>query len=235
MTDPDYPANEGQSNKASSKEDPPFVNEAGEQPVADDDAAQQGETADAAPSADGEEQPALGEEAAKLKDQLMRLAAELENTRRRSAREKRDAGQYAIANFARDLIGVADNFERALRAAGVSDDQLPEGHSETFNSLVAGIQLTEKELLTTLQRHGVQKLEPAGEKFDPNVHQAVANVPSADIEKGCVVDVAQPGFTIGDRVLRAAMVTVSSGAPAGQPNDGGGDASAPGSTVDEEA
>lgn len=230
MTDPDYPANEGQGNKASPTEDPPIVDKADAHAGADDSA----ETANAAPPTDGggggDEQPVLGEDAAKLKDQLMRLAAELENTRRRSAREKRDAGQYAIANFARDLIGVADNFERALRAAGVSDDQLPQGHSETFNSLVAGIQLTEKELLTTLQRHGVQKLEPSGEKFDPNIHQAVANVPSADIEKGCVVDVAQPGFTIGERVLRAAMVTVSSGAPVG-----GGETSEPGSTVDEEA
>lgn len=230
MTDPDYPANEGQSDKKPSKEDPPFAKAAPEPPAGDEnEAPQHGEPADAAPVA-GEDQPVLGEDAAKLKDQLMRLAAELENTRRRSVREKREAGQYAIANFARDLISVADNFERALRAAGVSGDQIPEGHSETFNSLVAGIQLTEKELLTMLNRHGVQKLEPSGEKFDPNVHQAVANVPSANIEKGCVVDVAQPGFTIGERVLRAAMVTVSSGAPAG-----GGDASEPGSTVDEEA
>ncbi len=229
MNNSDYPANEGQSGKDAEKEAPPVVDKA-EAPQA----AEKGEDAlaDAAAAADenGGEQSAPGEDAAKLRDQLMRLAAELENTRRRGEREKRESGQYAIANFARDLISVADNFERALRAAGVSGDQIPEGHSDAFNGLVAGIQMTEKELLTTLQRHGVQKIEPAGEKFDPNLHQAVANVPSADIEKGSVVDVAQPGFTIGDRVLRAAMVTVSSGASAG----GGAEPSAPGSAVDEE-
>ncbi len=239
MTDSDYPANQGQTGKDASNEEPPIANEGAsateQNNAAPTDEPQAGE-AETAAGGDGEQDAAGGnavsadEQVVKLKDQLMRLAAELENTRRRSEREKRESGQYAIASFARDLISVADNFERALRAAGVSDDQLPEGHSETFNSLVAGIQLTEKELLTMLNRHGVQKLEPSGEKFDPNVHQAVANVPSAVIEKGCVVDVAQPGFTIGERVLRAAMVTVSSGAPAG-----GGDASAPGSTVDEEA
>jgi len=230
MNDPDYPANEGQNGADAEKEDPPVVKDAdgGESDPAADKDADAGAADDAGPAPD--------EEAAKLKDQLIRMAAELENTRRRSAREKREAGQYAIANFARDLISVADNFERALRAAGVSGDQIPEGHSDAFNGLVAGIQMTEKELLTTLQRHGVQKLEPAGEKFDPNLHQAVANVPSPDIEKGSVVDVAQPGFTIGDRVLRAAMVTVSSGAPAGDQGGGkDGEPSAPGSTVDEEA
>ncbi len=233
MTSPDYPANEGQNGKDAEPEEPPVVNKATD---AREGAPSEESAADEPAESAGEPQ-APDEDAAKLKDQLMRLAAELENTRRRGEREKREAGQYAIANFARDLISVADNFERALRAAGVSGDQIPEGHSDAFNGLVAGIQMTEKELLTTLQRHGVQKLEPAGEKFDPNLHQAVANVPSADIEKGCVVDVAQPGFTIGERVLRAAMVTVSSGAPQGQPNqnEDGGEPPAPGSTVDEEA
>lgn len=204
MNDPDYPANEGQNIADEDDGETP----SGEEPKAalDDAGDPDAPTVGAGPTED---------EQAKLKDQLMRLAAELENTRRRGEREKREAGQYAIANFARDLIGVADNFERALRAAGVSGESIPAGHSEEFNSLVAGIQLTEKELLKILQRHGVTKLEPAGQRFDPNLHQAVANVPSADVEKGSVVDVAQPGFTIGERVLRAAMVTVSSGAPAG--------------------
>ena len=217
MSDSEYPANEGQEADPSTDapEDPPVAEPA----EAKDQPQQQSEDG---PTAENDE-------TSKLKEQMMRLAADLENTRRRAEREKREAGQYAIANFARDLISVADNFERALRAAGVSDDTIPEGHSEAFNGLVAGIQMTEKELLTTLQRHGVTKLAPAGEKFDPNLHQAVANVPSADIAKGCVVDVAQPGFTIGDRVLRAAMVTVSSGAPAG------GDTTTPGSTANEEA
>lgn len=207
MSENDYPANEGQ--------------DADLQP--DDDAAEpedRGEADEmAAPGAAGEEA------VAKLNDQLLRLAAELENTRRRAEREKRDAGQYAIAAFARDLIGVADNFERALRASGVTGEDIPEGRSDAFKGLVDGIKMTEKELLTVLQRHGVNRIEPAGERFDPNLHQAVANIPSADIPKGHVVDVAQPGFTIGERVLRAAMVTVSSGGGAGEP----------GEQVDEEA
>ncbi len=235
MSDPDYPANEGQKvdpskadkDAGAAPEEPAAAKPTDAPPVAEEPQAQ----ADQEPLDPGAPL-AENEETEKLKEQMMRLAADLENTRRRAEREKREAGQYAIANFARDLISVADNFERALRAAGVSDDNIPEGHSEAFNGLVAGIQMTEKELLTTLQRHGVTKLEPAGEKFDPNVHQAVANVPSAEISKGCVVDVAQPGFTIGDRVLRAAMVTVSSGAPASEADD---KTPAPGSTVDEKA
>ena len=213
MSEHDYPANEGQDGDApegdASREDPPVVAE--ESASASD--AEDGETAGAAAQVE------------KLNDQLLRLAAELENTRRRGEREKREAGQYAIANFARDLIGVADNFERALAAAGVTGDEIPEGRSDAFKGLVDGIHMVERELLTILERHGVQKIDPAGEKFDPNLHQAVANVPSADIPKGHVVDVAQPGFTIGERVLRAAMVTVSSG----------GGAAAPGAQVDEEA
>lgn len=186
----DYPENEGQKNEA-------------EEPV-------ELSNNDRAGGEQGNETQA--QEIAELKDRFLRLAAELENTRRRAEREKADAGRYAIAGFARDLLGVADNFERALRAAGVSGDDIPEGRSDAFKGLVSGIQMTEKELLSVLERHGVQRIAPAGEKFDPNLHQAVAQVPSADIPSGHVVDVAQPGFTIGERVLRAAMVTVSSGA-----------------------
>ncbi|WP_411816955.1 nucleotide exchange factor GrpE [Hyphococcus sp. DH-69] len=176
----------------------------------------------AAIAADGDSDPL--EEARKeidtLNDRLLRLAAELENTRRRGEREKADAGKYAITNFARDLIGVTDNFERALRAA---DGSQGEATSESVKSLIDGLRMTEKDLLTALDRHGVRKINPEREKFDPNLHQAVAQVPHTEIPNGHVVDVAQPGFTIGDRVLRAAMVTVSSGpgsaAGEGESND----------------
>lgn len=154
------------------------------------------ETADALSAAQAE--------IASLNDRILRLAAELENTRRRAEREKTDAGRYAIANFARDLIGVADNFERALHATSGAE-------AEALNVIVDGLRMTEKELLAVLERHGVRRVAAEREKFDPNVHQAVAQVPNADIPSGHVVDVAQQGFTIGDRVLRAAMVTVSSG------------------------
>ncbi len=143
-------------------------------------------------------------EVAALNDKVLRLAADLENTRRRAEREKADAGRYAIAGFARDLIGVADNFERAFSAA-------ENGGADAVASLIDGLKMTEKELLSVLERHGVRKVAAEREKFDPNLHQAVAQVPHAEIPSGHVVDVAQQGFTIGDRVLRAAMVTVSSG------------------------
>ncbi|MEM8770099.1 MAG: nucleotide exchange factor GrpE [Pseudomonadota bacterium] len=217
MSEHDYPANEGQ--------DPSSAAEGSEGQTAETSAeAEDASSQDLKGDPDKED---AGVQIGELNDRLLRMAAELENTRRRAEREKADAGKYAIATFARDLLGVADNFSRALQAAGVQGDTVPEGHSEAFNGLVAGIQMTEKELLKALQRHGVEKVFPAGEKFDPNLHQAVANIPSPDIPKGHVVDVAQPGFTIGERVLRAAMVTVSSGAPAGGPE--------PGAQVDEEA
>ena len=165
-------------------------------------------------------------EIAQLNDRVLRLAAELENTRRRAMREKTDAGRYAIANFTRDLLGVADNFERALRAAGDKDQPTA---SDAVAGLIAGLRMTEKELLNVFERNGVQRVFPEGEKFDPHMHQAVAQVPSDTVPTGHVVDVAQAGFTIGDRVLRAAMVTVSNGAA--QPSGGAG----PGAHIDTKA
>jgi len=192
---------------------PPFPHDAegmlddpemlGEEDLADDDV-----SLDAAKKEIGE-----------LSDKVLRLAAELENTRRRAQREKADAGRYAIANFARDLIGVSDNFERALRVA--SENAPAEGMSDVAKGLIDGLKMTEKELLSVLERHGVRRLAAEREKFDPNMHQAVAQVPHAEIPSGHVVDVAQQGFTIGDRVLRAAMVTVSSGPGAGNPGQSG--------------
>ncbi|MCI5047915.1 MAG: nucleotide exchange factor GrpE [Aquisalinus sp.] len=145
------------------------------------------------------------------KDRMMRLAADLENTRKRAAREKTEASQYAIKNFAGDLLSVADNFQRALESA--PEDPTAAG-PDVLKGLINGIRMTEKELLTVFERNGVTRIFPAGEPFDPNLHQAIAEVPGNGEPKGHVVDVAQPGFTIGDRVLRAAMVTVSTGAGA---------------------
>lgn len=201
MSDQDYPPNSGQKE--------PQSDDAVE--LTDEDRAPE-ESAEAAAPDD-----ARDKEIADLNNRILRLAAELENTRRRAERERADAGRYAIANFARDLLAVADNFERALAAAGVTGEEVPEGRSEAFKGLVSGIQMTEKELVSVLERHGVRRIHPAGEKFDPHLHQAVAQVPNDQIPAGHVVDVAQPGFTIGDRVLRAAMVTVSSGAGGAEP------------------
>lgn len=152
------------------------------------------------------------------KDRTLRLAAELENTRRRAEREKSETARYSITAFARDLLSVADNFARALELA--PDDPL-DMDKEGFRGLVNGLRMTEKELITVFSRHGIQKVEPKGEKFDPNIHQAIAQVPGNGEPKDHVVDVAAPGFIIGDRVIRAAMVTVSTGAGTANPKEGG--------------
>lgn len=145
------------------------------------------------------------------RDRMMRLAADLENTRKRALREKSELSQYAVTNFAKDLLSVADNFQRALESA--PDDPAAAG-PDALAGIINGVRMTEKELLTIFERNGVHRVHPAGEPFDPNLHQAIAEVPGNGEPKGHVVDVAQPGFTIGDRVLRAAMVTVSTGAKA---------------------
>lgn len=156
------------------------------------------------------------------KEQLLRLAAELENTRRRADREKTDAAKYGITGFARDLLSVADNFSRALELAPEDPAEMT---ADGLKGLVNGMQMTEKELLTVFERHGVVRIVPKGERFDPNLHQAIAQVPGNGEPKDTVVDVVAPGFMIGDRVIRAAMVTVSTGAGAEASNDaaaGGG-------------
>lgn len=154
---------------------------------------------------------------AELNDRILRLAAELENTRRRGEREKADASRYAIASFARELLAVADTFERALDNAPAEDATL---NAEAISTFVTGVKMTERTLAAALERHGVRKIDPKGEKFDPNLHQAVAQAPAPGVPAGHVAVTAQPGFIIGDRVLRAAMVIVSTGetpaeAPAG--------------------
>jgi molecular chaperone GrpE len=145
------------------------------------------------------------------KERALRFAAELDNTRRRAEREKSETARFAITGFARDLLSVADNFARALELAPDDPAQMsPEG----FRGLLNGMRMTEKELITVFERNGIQRISPAGEKFDPNIHQAIAQVPGNGEPKDHVVDVAAPGFVIGDRVIRAAMVTVSTGAGA---------------------
>lgn len=187
-----------------------------------DEARPEGEAAvnltkdDIAPAPGVEE--ALRAEVAELNDRILRLAAEVENTRRRGEREKADAGRYAISNFARDLLTVADTFERALAAAPGEGEHAT---AETITSLLTGLKLTERELLSVLERNGVRRVYPKGEKFDPNLHQAVAQAPGS-APAGYAEEVAQPGFTIGDRVLRAAMVIVSTGPGSGSSEAGVG-------------
>jgi molecular chaperone GrpE len=145
-----------------------------------------------------------------LKDRALRVAAEMENLRRRTARDVHDARAYAIANFARDMLSVSDNLRRALDA--VPDEAKTSGDAG-FKALFEGVDITERAMLTALERHGVKKLNPEGEKFDPNFHQAMFEVPNADVPANTVVQVVQPGYSIGDRMLRPAMVGVSKGGP----------------------
>jgi molecular chaperone GrpE len=147
----------------------------------------------------------LEEQVAELKDQLLRSVAELDNYRKRSEREKDQMRKFSIANFAKELLSAADNLRRALDAGPSS----LEGTDESVKNLIVGVELTEKELLNAFEKNGIRKIEPLGEKFDYNFHQAMFEVESMDQEVGIVVQVLQPGYAIEDRVLRAAMVGVS--------------------------
>lgn len=153
---------------------------------------------------------ALAKEAADNKDRLLRTLAEMENLRRRTEREVADARAYGISGFGRDMLGVADNLRRALAAiATESRDGLP----APIVAFIEGVELTERELLKAFERNGVKKFDPVGEKFDPNVHQAMFEIPDPTKPNGTVVQVVQSGFMIGERVLRPAMVGVSKGGP----------------------
>ena len=158
----------------------------------------------------GAEIERLKAEAAELKDQNLRLAAEMENLRRRTQREVSDAKSFAVTGFARDMLTVNDNLRRAIEA--VSDEKRATG-SDEFKSLLEGVELTEKSMLATMERHGVKALAPEGERFDPNFHQAMFEIPNPDVPANTVLQVVQTGYSIGNRVLRPAMVGVSKGGP----------------------
>jgi len=150
---------------------------------------------------------ALELELATLKDQALRAMADAENVKKRAAREVAAAKTYGIERFAVDVLSVSDNLSRALLTVdGKARDEM----GDNAKNLISGIELTEKELMAVLARHGITAVPGKGAKFDPNVHQAVAQVPS-DEEKGAVAEVMQTGFKLGERTLRAAMVAVSTG------------------------
>jgi molecular chaperone GrpE len=149
---------------------------------------------------------ALAQENAEMKDRVLRTLAEMENLRRRTEREIADARTYGIAAFAREILGVSDNIRRALEATGA---EWKAGADAAGQALVDGVELTERELLKVLEKHGVKKLEPKGQKFDPNLHQAMFELEDASVPPGTVVQVLQAGFTIGDRILRPALVGVA--------------------------
>lgn len=151
----------------------------------------------------------LEAENAEMKDRVLRTLAEMENLRKRTERDVADAKAYAVTAFARDLLNVADNLGRAL-AAHV--EQKLEADA-ALKTLEEGVAMTERELLSTLAKHGVQKIEPKGERFDPNIHQAMFEVPDTSVPSGTVVQVVQAGYTISGRVLRPALVGVAKGGP----------------------
>jgi molecular chaperone GrpE len=172
---------------------------------------------EAAPPPDSESGAALDKltaENAELKDRLLRALAETENTRRRAEREAADARAYAISAFARDLLTVADNLARALDSVPAEARAGAEGALKT---LVEGVEITARDLAAALGRHGVVKLEPQGEKFDPHFHQAIFEAPDESVPAGTVIQVVQSGWKIGERVLRPAMVGVSKGGPKAAP------------------
>ncbi len=152
------------------------------------------------------------EEIKGLKDQLLRTAAEMENLRRRTQKDVADAREFSISKFARDMLGVADNLRRAL-------EHVPEEEKDNagLKTLSEGVEMTERELLNALEKNGVSKIDPEGEKFDPNFHQAMFEVPNPEVPNNTVAQVVQVGYVIGSRVLRPAMVGVAKGGPKAEP------------------
>ena len=157
---------------------------------------------------------ALNAENSQLKDRVLRTLAEMENLRRRTEREVSDAKTYGVTGFARDMLTVVDNLSRAL------EHLPPEARASadpSIRALIEGVELTARDLEAALARHGVKKLDPKGQKFDPNFHQAIFEAPDETVPSGTVSQVVQSGWTIGDRVLRPAMVGVSKGGPRAAP------------------
>ena len=155
---------------------------------------------------------ALAEDAAGMKDRLLRTLAEMENLRRRTEKEVADAKNYGVTSFARDMLTFGDNLHRALAAVPVAALAEADG---TLKSFVQGVELTEKDFQSRLARHGVKKIEPHGLKFDPNHHEALFEAPDESVPHGTVTQVVEHGYTIGERVLRPAKVGVSRGGPKG--------------------
>ena len=153
---------------------------------------------------------ALQAENVELKDRWLRAQAEMENLRRRTEREVTDAKAYGVTSFARDMLTFADNLRRAIEAVPAEAREASDASVRTF---VEGIELTERDFLSRLNRFGVKRMEPQGKRFDPNHHEVLFEMPDESVASGTVVQVVEPGYTIGERVLRAAKVGVSRGGP----------------------
>ncbi|MGY8662053.1 nucleotide exchange factor GrpE [Bradyrhizobium sp. UFLA05-109] len=150
----------------------------------------------------------LQKEAAEARDRMLRTLAEMENLRKRTTKEVADARLYGITGFARDVLDIADNLQRALDAVPA---EARANADPGLTALIEGVELTERSLLNALEKHGVKKFDPSGQKFDPNFQQAMFEVPDPSVPSGTVVQVVQAGYTIGERVLRPALVGVAKG------------------------
>jgi molecular chaperone GrpE len=188
------------------------ANEAAEKPEAE--AVTPEAEAVSAPGADLDD---VRQKNAELNDRMLRLAAEMENQRKRAEREIADTRSYSIANFARDMLTATDSLSRALMTLPAEARENADG---ALKSLIDGIELTEREMQRLLAKHGIKPIEAEGEKFDPHKHQAMFEVPDPSRPEGTVVQVVQAGFSIGDRVLRPAMVGVAKGGPKAGPAEG---------------
>jgi len=167
--------------------------------------AAQGEAEDAA--AAGPDIAALEAENADLKDRLLRAAAEMENTRKRAERKAADDARYAVSSFARDMLEVSDNLRRAVATLKPEER---EAAADGVKAMAEGVEMTERQLLATFERHGIKEITPKpGERFDPNLHEAMFEVPGTEHPTGSVVHVLEAGYMIGDRLLRAARVGVA--------------------------
>ena len=155
---------------------------------------------------EAEAAPSLEDRLADTNDQLLRALAELENTRRRADRDRTEALKYGAASFARDMLGVADNLQRALHAVAELDQEtLP----DAAKSLLEGVAATERDLIASMGRHKVSPVSPMGEKFDPNMHEAMFEAPGAGQPTGTIIEVIETGYIMDERLLRPAKVGIA--------------------------
>jgi molecular chaperone GrpE len=166
----------------------------------------------------------LHAEVAEFKEKHLRALAEVENTRRRAERDKLDASQYAVTRFARDMLAVSDNLQRALAHL---PPEARAGAAPALKAVLDGVEATERQLAATLEQHGVKAIDTKDAKFDPHLHQAIAEVPAAGKPAGSIVDVVQSGYVISDRLLRPAMVTVARAESSSNPNESSSGPEAP--------
>ena len=181
------------------------IETAAEETVADmTGAANETQEADDAPAGETVE-----DKLAAANDQLLRALAELENTRRRAERDRGEALKYGAMSFARDIVGVADNLSRALKVIEDTDDAAKADLPEAVQALLEGVDATQRDLMATLARHKVTPIAPMGEKFDPNLHEAMFEAPGTGQEAGTIIDVIETGFMMEDRLLRPAKVGIA--------------------------